>query len=70
MAEQADATDSKSVAARRGGSTPSTRTAAQNLHDWNTAVFADARKKREAAFDRLLDERVDRRNEKDMPTLF
>jgi hypothetical protein len=33
-------------------------------------VFRDARKKREAAFDRLLDESLHRPVVEDMPTLF
>ena len=70
MVEQADTPLSNSGAARRGGSTPSTRTAVQNLHDWNAGVFRDARKKREAAFDRLLDESLHRPVVEDMPTLF
>ena len=70
MAEQADATDSKSVAERRGGSTPSTRTAAENLRDWNAGVFADARRKAEERFDALVNESKNRIPDKDMPTLF
>jgi len=70
MVEQADTPDSNSGAARRGGSNPSTRTAAQNLQDWNAGVFRDARAKREAAFDRLLDEHIHRRPPESMPTLF
>jgi hypothetical protein len=71
MAEPADAALSNSAAERRGGSTPSTRTdAAQFLHDWNTAVFAEARRKREAKFDDLLAQRENRRDVEDMPTLF
>ncbi len=70
MVEQADTPLSNSGAARRGGSTPSTRTALENLQDWNAGVFRDARTKREAAFDRLLDERTDRPVVEGMPTLF
>ncbi len=70
MVEQADTPDSNSGAARRGGSTPSTRTAIENLRDWNAGVFADARRKAEERFDDLLHERKNRRPDKDMPTLF
>jgi hypothetical protein len=71
MAEQVDAAPSKGVAARRGGSNPSARTnAAQNIHDWNTAIFAEARRKSEEAFDALLSERNNRERRQDMPTLF
>ena len=70
MAELADAADSKSAAVRRGGSNPSARTAAQQLHDWNTAIFEEARRKREKAFDALLQEHNNRSDTPAMPTLW
>ena len=62
---------SRTGAVRRGGSSPSARTdAAQNLHDWNAAIFEEARRKAEENFDALLSERDDRREEAGMPTLW
>jgi streptomycin 6-kinase len=46
---------SKASAERLEGSTPSPRTALQNLHDWNTSIFADAKAKAEREFDELLE---------------
>lgn len=67
----ADTTDSNSVAERREGSSPSPRTdPAQQIHDWNTSIFADAKQKREDTFDALLREREKPEPREDMPTLF
>jgi hypothetical protein len=71
VVEQADAGASKAPAERREGSTPSVRTdAAQWLNDWNAAIFAEARRKREEQFDALLAKREKRQTVEDMPTLF
>jgi len=62
---------SNSGAERREGSSPSPRTdPAQQIHDWNTSVFADAKRKREEAFDALLDRLRLQDTEPDLPTLF
>lgn len=66
-----DTPPSKGGAARREGSNPSPRTnPAQQIHDWNTSIFADAQRKREEAFDALLDSLRVKDTEPDLPTLF
>lgn len=71
MVELADTPPSKGGAARHEGSNPSPRTdPAQQIHDWNTSIFADAKQKREDTFDALLRERKKPEPRENMPTLF
>ena len=67
-----DTPDSNSGAARREGSNPSPRTAAQELKKWNEQVFADAKRKREEEWDARLElhRRQYRKPEPTMPTLW
>lgn len=66
----ADTPDSNSGAARREGSNPSPRTAAEKLQEWNKQVFDEAKQKAEERFDALLLEHQPRRIREDVPTLF
>jgi len=81
MVEPADTPDSNSGAARREGSSPSSRTCHcgmpyedymhdgwHRIHVWNRMVFDGANEKAEKEFDDLLAER-DRTRRKNMPTM-
>lgn len=68
----ADTPDSNSGAERREGSSPSPRTVAQNLIDWNTSIFAEGKRKREEAWDARIKLHRDkhRKPEPPLPTLW
>ena len=50
-----DTPDSNSGAARREGSNPSPRTAAESIADWNKSVFEAGRRKREEEWDARIE---------------